>query len=259
VLDRVLALLKKAEPRRRFFLTLDNVAWFGPLENARFFETPYPPEKTGSVTSDPQWPQAQYLINIADRAAPEVAGIIRRLGPLTENTKVQADFLQAALRMPLPQSTSLVNVFRLWLRKPPSMRVPTLMGKLCSRWASNGQTKPALFLLDAILRFDPPTRKQSLFRTVVPRIHSYGLEMVLKEVEQSLVTPALKELFNLLCRRLHAVIRAEHGNTPDDFSWIWMKSLTCLGDHSNGLKEILVAALLRWRCLVVVTMHYRHR
>ncbi len=245
VLDRALALLKKAEPRRRFFLALDNPKWLAPLEARHLLDDPYPPVRKGDLMSFPPWPQSHFLISIAARAGPDVVPVIRRIGPKTENANVQADFVQAALEMAPIDGASLVGVFSRWLSGPVYMHVPYLLGNLGARLATGGQSAAALELLRAMLRFDVPRGRKQALRSVVPRIERYVYEATLKEVEQALVPAAGQELLDLLCSCLRRAVHAENGNAPDDYSRIWMPSLDPEDEYSDGVKEALVAAVLR--------------
>ena len=67
-----------------------------------------------------------------------------------------------------------------------SMRVPILLGNLCSRLANGGETAAAIKLLGAMLRFDAPPGKGQDLRSVIARMGRYEYEMALKNAPMRL-------------------------------------------------------------------------
>jgi hypothetical protein len=243
VLDHAVALLKRAEMRRRFFLELGNEEWLEPLDRMGVFADPYPPQPDGAF--HPPWPQSQYLIRVASQKASVVTAIITRLAPALTNATVQADFVEAALAMPAVNAAALVDPFSRWLSGRVSMRVPLFLGKLSVKLAKEGEPRAALRLLRAMLRFDAPPSDEDYLRTVAPRVGKHAYRIVLREAMTALVDPLGEELLHALCRCLRGVIAAEQGHRPDDFSYVWMPIFPEADTATQDVRHTLVAAVLR--------------
>ncbi len=243
-LNLALALLKKAEPRKRFFRALQDPAWLLPLEKAGAFQEPYSLVKQGDLTSFPWWPPSDYLKRIASSAPTDVARILLKVG-LTDNHTVRGDVVEAALEMPAETAAKLVPVFRGWLQRPLFARVPSLLAKLCVKLAKEGQSPVALRLLRSLLYFDVPVQGVRALAAVRPRVEHYEYEMVLKEIEHALVEVDGVALLDVLCNTLRSVITLEHGKDSDDHSWIWMEDLYGKREFAEGAKQALAAAITR--------------
>ena len=244
IVEQAIALLKKAEHRRRFFHTIADPAWLRPLDAAGFFQDPFDPVREGQIISFPPWPQSQYLIKVAAAEGKLVAEILRRLGA-TENDTVRADFVVSATEMDIAYAASLVPVFVRWLRTPILGRLSLLLGKLVTRLAAGGACKEASKLLGAMLQFDPPEADVKYFRRVRPRLGPYEVGMTLNETETAMVEKCGEALLDLTCARLRAVIVLEHGKGEDDFSYIWKEALDASEEYEQDVKAALATAVVR--------------
>lgn len=254
--ERAIALLKKAELRRRFFVALQNPAWLEPLEREGFFKDPYNPVRTYDpvrkldLVSSPFWPQSQYLIVAARVEGKRAASIIQRLGS-TENEAVRVDFVTAASEMPIEDAVTLVPTFRQWLERPVYGRIPLALGKLTLSLLERGAQKPALRMVSSLLGFDPPTGGPQYLRRVRARLERYEVALVLKDIHEPFVETCGHEYFHTLCALLSQAITLEDGVSAGeagehgDFSYIWMESLDSTEEYPDDLKESLAAAVAR--------------
>ena len=101
-----------------FFKELTNPYWLQPLFDEGIFSHPSEPveNKEEGTVSYPLWPQSQYLVAMAAQKPELVSDII--LGIETRNGFVQADLLDAVIKLPPNISAKHTEQICLWIKFP---------------------------------------------------------------------------------------------------------------------------------------------
>jgi len=282
----------------RFFERVTSPNWLGPLRKHGYFRYPPAPRhdpETGHVILPP-WPQGWYLAHVAtadENAAAEVAAIIAEL-PETENRRVDAYEVEAALGMPPAAAASVVPVICKRIAARPPL-LPDDVGKLAVRLVAAHQIGEALALAEHLLalqRWVPSeTEEATLFPErprPLPRIERWQYEHVLRALVPQLVDHASARALELFCDLLQAAVemsrRATDPPPPHDDSYSWRPAiedhaqnmdLDVTGDLTSAVRDateqlaeqepgrvpLLVAALEQrpWRVFHRVALHLLRR
>ena len=255
-IDRTVALLAQREHRRHFFDRLENPEWLDPLEKKGFFKSPPPPilDESKGTLAFPVWPESRYLARMAKLAPEKVAPILRAI-PDTENIRVHDDFADAALAMPAELAAEFVPRAIRWIQSPFHALLPDKLGTLLSRLASGGEVDSALELARAILVIRPDPRKSEkvteenrfLFPEPQPLFHLWDYRNILDRDIPNLVAAAGSPALNLLCDLLDDAVRlsqrADEGQGPDDYSYIWRPAIDHPRHTVDDLRGLLISAV----------------
>ncbi len=256
-IDRAVVLLTHGEQHRHFFDRLENPEWLVPLKEKGFFSSPPPPvpDESGRNVGFPAWPESRYLARMAKLAPETVVDILTSI-PDTENIRVHDDFADAALALPAKLAAIFVSKAINWLRLRFQLFFPEKLGALVGHLASGGEVGPALELAKAILTIRADPRKSEkvteenrfLFPEPQPLFDLWDYGKILNRDIPNLVAaaeaPALKLLCDLLDDAVRLSQRADEGQGPDDYSYIWRPAI----DHprhtvDDDVRGMLVSAV----------------
>jgi hypothetical protein len=128
-------------------------AWLIPLRKEKVFQDP--PNRRlheGDAVSFPGWPQASYLVRVADKYPAEVAATVKAI-PRVDNEWIHARFLEAAVKMPGSLAAGVAFHEAAWISSIEVLHglVPHRVAELCRHLLSAGQLDATLALLHGLL------------------------------------------------------------------------------------------------------------
>lgn len=250
---RLLALAGSREDYEHVFGQLKSAAWIPALSEAGIFNTPEPPIRQGDYILFPVWGPSRYLARVAGDDPERALEVLLRL-PDTENWRVQADVIDAALALPVRLAVRLVPRVIAWLGQPSYGLIPEKAGELMKRLAEDGVVDQAIEIGRALLVLqgrEAPRLSldvEDAVRTeAVPRIDDYWYRHVLEDEFAAIVAIAPTSALSVLADALAAGLSIEHVSDDEpmpgrreDFSWIWRPAIE---DHPQNQDFDILATL----------------
>ena len=243
------------------FEHLSDPNWIAPLRAAGFFTSPpgVIEDRTRGITSYPWWPESRFLARVAS-AAPELVADIFVSVPLTENGRVHADAIEAANHMSVQFATRVVSRELDWLKKQEqlSFLIPKKLAELIRKLAAGGEADTAFAAFTVLLEVFPASRARptsaarssedasSLGVEVRARVSSWEYGNALDVILSEIVAVRPLETFSFLCSSLERAVsgsRASDASPPEDYSYVWRRSIGAEDDAHPDIKNRLVTAV----------------
>lgn len=147
---RAFATFESGSDRRYFFEKISSPGWIRPMMDEGVFDFPPAPIEEGEYVQYPDWPEAQYLLRMAQKTeAPDVQETILEVLlriPETENQRVDRTLTEIALHLPPDLAKEWAKVEEKHLEN--NFEVPPLkatqLGNLAAHTAHGGSVKFAL-------------------------------------------------------------------------------------------------------------------
>lgn len=247
------ARLWRGDAELQFFETLTSPAWVPLLVEAGFLDTPPAPESVEGGVRLPFWAVSRYLARVAGAGPAEVMAAIDKLAS-TDNGRVHADLVEAALKMPAADATKMVPQVMGWLGRRWGSFAAENVVKLVKHLAAQGETDAALKLTSKLASFsveatprEEPFGPRVNYVTVFHGDWEYG--QAIGELVPTLVAVDGPATVAMLARILAGVLsrerrlRDEEG--PEEDSWMWRKAIA---DHTQDRlgddpRHLLISAL----------------
>ena len=240
-----------------FFDRLADPAWIPPLRTAGFFSHPPDPvlhEDGGR--SFTFWPALRFLVRMAKipEAQETILEIVTSI-PRTENVRVHEDLVNLALELPPALAAQLVPTAKDCIASSHYMLLPEKLGALASHLARAGLTQAAGDLASALLDVQPDPRApmKSPDGTIWPleacaHFDVWHYDQVLKKHIPDLIEAGGVAAFDSLCDILERAVRLsrarEDTEGPEDYSYIWRRSIADPGRHHlHTLRDALTTAV----------------
>jgi hypothetical protein len=239
---------KRAENLDYFFDHLASPEWIEPLREQGFFSEPprqYVDEQ--GYVRVPAWSASRYLARVAKASPHLVLEVIASID--TNNERVQEDFVDAALAMPVEQARRAAQLLTVWLAERDHLYylLPQKTVELICRLAADGAVDEATGLLGALFAPMPDPGGHGWRASLRARISAWDYDALLGRVVQEALAQApsefLAELLRLLADALTLLSRDESGGPPDDTSRIWRIRVADDDDRSSGVEEALTSAV----------------
>jgi hypothetical protein len=249
LVDRAVAeATKRAENLDYFFDRLTSPEWIEPLRERRFFTKP-PPQYIDEqrYVRVPGWPASRYLTRVAKASPDLVLEVIASIE--TNNERVQEDFVDAALAMPVGQARRIAKRLTVWLDERDHLYylLPRKTVDLTSRLAADGAVDEAIDLLSALFAPQLVPREHGLRASLRARVSAWEYDQLLRKVVQDALPRAPAEFFSallqLLTDALTLLSRDESAEPRDDVSRIWRVRVADDSDRSRGVEEALTSAV----------------
>jgi hypothetical protein len=253
---QAIARMSHPEQQRYFFDRLQNSKWIEPLYQKGIFDTL--PALGRDIDKGTiwfyDWPACSYLSRMASQEPALVAKIFAQFDS-TENPYIIRSTLDAALRMPVGVSVTLVSTIAKLL-ETPTIFASTSAGELAVKLASGGEHKAALQVLRTLLKVIPdprasldPSRATRRKHEAVPLIRAFDYATILhtrgKEFASQLGLPYLSMLCGLLRVAISQEITVDKtmSRKTEDYSYIWKARLEGSSYHESA-KHLLIPAVL---------------
>jgi hypothetical protein len=247
------ARLWRGDAETQFFETLTSPGWVPVLVAAGYLDAPPAPERGDGGVRLPFWSVSRYLARVAGAAPAEVIAAIEKLAS-TDNGRVHADLVEAAVAMPATDAAKTVRHVIRWLGRPWGSFAAENAVQLVKQLAAARESDGALKLASKMMSFDVeakpregPFGPQVDYVTVFHGNWEYG--RATSELVPALVAMDGAATVAMLARILAGILsrerrlRAEEG--PEDDSWIWRKAIS---DHAqdnvrDDPRHLLISAL----------------
>ena len=240
--------LIQAPPQRAYFFNkLDNAAWLPVLHEEGFFDHPpaaIPNEDNNTITYE-MWPESRCLARLAgdgpDIVFPIVMDLIRHED--IDNGRVFADFIDAALAMPVEYAAEIAAHVPNWLKDPQPFFFGLKLGDLISKLANEGEAQAALKLADKILELyqlevATTTMTGEPYERTTPtaRIDPHAYEALLDDHYPDVIDACGMSALRVLCSRLEQALKIEDRDEdgPNDLSYMWRPAIE---EHPQNLKH----------------------
>jgi hypothetical protein len=239
---------KRAENLDYFFDRLTSPEWIGPLRERRFFSEPPPQyvDDQGYVRV-PGWSASRYLARVAEASPDLVLEVIASID--TNNERVQEDFVDAALAMPVGQARRIAKRLTVWLGERDHLYylLPRKTVDLVCRLAADGAVEEAIDLLGALFTPHADPREHGWRAHLRARFSAWEYDQLLRRIVQDALPHApaefLAALLQLLTAGLTLLDRDESGGPHDDASRIWRVRVADDSDRSSKVEEALTSAV----------------
>jgi len=239
---------KRAENLDYFFDRLASPQWIEPLRERRLFSEPpqqYVDEQ--GYVHVPGWSASRYLARVAEAAPELVFEVIVSIH--ANNERVQEDFVDAALAMPVTQARRVAQLLTAWLAERDHLYylLPRKTVDLICRLTADGAVDEATDLLGALFAPQPDPREHGWPTSLRARISAWEYDQLLRRVVQDALPQApaefLAALLGLLTDALSLLNRDESGGSRDDASRIWRVRVTDDDDRSSRIEDALTSAV----------------
>jgi hypothetical protein len=247
------ARLWRGDAELQFFETLSSSAWVPLLVETGFLASPPAPESVEGGVRLPFWPVSRYLARVAEAAPAQVLAAVENVAS-TDNGRVHADLVEAAVKMPASDAAKMVPRVIGWVGGPWGAFAADPAVTLVKQLGSGGETEAALKLASKLVSFHvTSTRREEPFGpridyvTVFHGDWEYG--QALEELLPTLVAVDGPATVAMLARILGGVIsrelRLRDAEGPEDDSWIWRKAIA---EHAQDRlrddpRHLLISAL----------------
>ena len=179
--------------------------------------------------------------------------------PETDNHRIHADYIDAALKMPPNLASKWVKSEEKWLRKQNWLFdiLPIKYGPLISHLASGGEQSTVIMLCSSLLRFNPNPElpretefqghKMTFPKEPIPLVSSYYFNEILTNNIPDVVNLVGVKAITMLKYILSHALSIDLNNLPkeyQDHSYIWRPAIEDNSqNHDRDLKENLVVAI----------------
>lgn len=219
-IDKTIVLLSHLQQREYFFNHLNNPLWIEPLRQKGFFKHPPLIIKEESTISFPLWAESRYLARMAEYVPSEVLDLALEID--TDNPRVHADLVEAALKMPPELAVKLTDKVKEWIELPYSSDIVLLenTSSFCVHLAKGNkqQIRRAFNLLHTLLATSVDFNNQShqiyrSLREVRSRYDYWVYELIVQKSISELVNisseiriKTFKTLGHILCKFIGLIL-----------------------------------------------------
>jgi hypothetical protein len=249
LVDRAVAeATKRAENLDYFFDRLTSPEWIQPLRLRRFFSEPPAQEvdEQGYVRA-PGWSASRYLARVAEAAPELVLEVVASID--TNNERIEEDFVDAALAMPIRQARRLAQLLTVWIAQREHLYylLPRKTVDLICRLAAGGAVDEAVGLLRVLFAPLPHPRGHEWRPSPRARFSTWEYDHLLRRVVEDAVPQAPAELLaalvQLLGDALTLLSRDDADEPRGDASRIWRVRVADDRDRTSEVEEALTSAL----------------
>jgi hypothetical protein len=261
MLEKVLSSVKKETDRQYFFLKLKNPLWIEPLRKRGYFNNPPKVKQLpeGNVQY-PNWPELNYLVNMAKETTDEIIDIVLNL-PKTDNPRVYNYIIDIALNVEGRKSAKMlpkVIEFTEIENRFFAYRYPEIL----HHWINQGNIHEALVIVKKLVPFieDPKYKTKLRFRKnknskleaslePSPRFEQWDYQQILEKGIRPLADKEPYQVARILIDATSGMIRMRmhpddlEKKQDEDNSEIWCRRLDKPGRRYQDVKEILVHTL----------------
>jgi hypothetical protein len=249
LVERAVAEATKRTENLDYFLDrLTSPEWIGPLRERRFFSEPprqYVDDR--GYVRVPGWSASRYLARVAKRSPDLVLEVIASID--TNNERVQEDFVDAALAMPVGQARRVAKRLTVWLgeREHLYYLLPRKAVDLVCRLAADGAVEETIDLLSVLFAPQADSRGHGWRARLGARFSDWEYDQLLRKVVQDALPHApaefLAALLQLLTDALTQLSRDESAEPRDDLSRIWRVRVADDSDRGSKVEEALTSAV----------------
>ena len=200
------SLLLENASREYFYNNLnDDIEWVKILDKLGEFINVPGPVKDGKNIGFLGWPESKYLIRMTPKAPQIILDIILKID--TENIRVYADFIDAALLMPPQLAIKIIPKAKLWIESQYQLLFPEKIGQLAAYLAEENQIKDSLDLISKLLELIPEKGDSNDYLGVRAHFDVWDYEKILKDDIPIVIKYGKEEALNLLCDLLDNSIK----------------------------------------------------
>ena len=223
-------------------LMVDN--WLSPLRKLGVFLRPQ-----NSISSDvtilfPVWWPSIYLKKMAGAHPDLVVQIIQEMEE-TDNIRVHADLIEAALNMDAAKAIEIIPLVKKWVRSRYPSLVLMRARELCKKLVEEGENKPALELLKSILTLDMGKDEKNLGVSGDNQFIDWEIGQMAEEVIPSIIARCPSETLALLCDILEERLKRDHDEFSQGYSHVWRPSIEEHEQNSSrdDINNILISVI----------------
>lgn len=237
-----LARIGGLQHRRIFFDQLSNPEWIAPLDRLAALEPPKTLDPDAEQTWQP-WPAGDYLVRMAEHRPAEVRQILLRVIDGDAAWPARMRLLEAALRMPVPESRAMASAIQSHLNGELDPDLALDVVTFIEQLAQGGERQAAMRLAHRVLRPSPSPDAGGIGRRDVRAgIDSYWYAEALKRVTSAL--SADPRILGTVYAWLREAVRLSGSWDPErdwDASAIWRPSIS---DHEQNHRHDDIADAL---------------
>jgi hypothetical protein len=261
MIEKVLGSVKKETDRQYFFSRLNNPLWLEPIKERGYLSSP-PSTKhlPDGYVQYPNWPELDYLVNIANEAPDNVVDTILSLTK-SDNPRVYEGIISIVLKLDGKQSFRLFPKIIEYIELNNHF-LAHQFPELLKYWVEQGGVRQALEISKLLISFkeDPKTRQKNQLRKKEPNSPGSSLEpfpqfgeweyqQILEtgvrpiiDQEPSLAATYLIEAVDTMIRLGFHLDDIDKGR-DEDYSEIWCRRLDKPDRDYQTVKELLVQTL----------------
>ncbi len=193
------------------------------------------------------WSASRYLARVAAVAPDLVLKVITSID--TNNERIQADFVDAALAMPVKQARRFAQLLTVWIVKREHLYylLPRKTAELICRLTAEGTVDEAVGLLRVLFAPLPDPHKHDWPPSPRARFSVWEYDFLLRKVIEDALPPApvevLATLVQLLGDALALLSNDESGEPRDDASRVWRARVADDRDRAREVEEALTSAV----------------
>jgi hypothetical protein len=231
LVERALQKIKLPVDYEHFFDSINSPDWIKPLQKKGYFKNPRGPISTedgGYVL--PSWVESRYLARVAAKAPNEVFEIIKAI-PETENPRIHADYIDAALTMPPSIAAKLTDRAQKWVDSDYAFSFPQKYGALIAHLASGGNWRATFSLCESLMSlgkkplYSKPIAELGDRNRAIPKFSDWEYEQILEKTFPVLSDKFPIDTIKLLSKLLRQALVIEDDCTTldekDDLSYVW--------------------------------------
>ncbi|MDF0672764.1 MAG: hypothetical protein P0120_00270 [Nitrospira sp.] len=172
--------------------------------------------------------------------------------PETENSRVRADLIKAAMKLPGSDAARLAQNAIAWIDTPYNLSLHETIGRYISYLASSNEVDRALQIARALLAITPRPKTDRDADEEKDRIDSTKPETrvsfsdyrsILEDNLANLTEKAGDATIELLCQLLAAYLKASP-DSDDEYSYIWRPAIESHEqNHDDTVRELLISAI----------------
>lgn len=251
IVDKALSAIKQPAAYEYFFEQLNSPTWITPLRARGFFANPPSGEVEGEYTRFPFWPESRYLARVASQAPGLVMDTLQNI-PDTDNPRVLADIIDAALEMPPNISVELANRATSWVGQSYLNLVADKIGKYAIHLANGGYPQAAFRLTRALLTPVSQNRRLTTdskwsIAEVTPLYDLYTYRHIAESTIPAICKIDPESTLKLLAKLLEIAtsLKVPSAQPPDDLSSLWRNTIEPTSQNSpiKTVTDILVDVL----------------
>lgn len=235
-LEQAKILIARNSESYRYFFDKADDNWLEPLLRSNFFTKPRPTFKRDNFIFYPFWPESRYLARIASKRPKQVADTIvncaKGMPKDDVNTRVLADFMEAAVNMPLENAKSIADlaVKKKWRERGFASLLNKKTDELAARFAEGGDIVTCIDLLKNLLDVTiDPANTQPSFHDVFGVIGDYEYEQVLEKTLPKVFgrypIETIQLILSLLSKAIKLSNKARKTEGDDDESSAWRPAI----------------------------------
>lgn len=235
-LEQAKLLIAKNSESYRYFFDKADENWLEPLIKSNFFTRPRATFKRDNFIFYPLWPESKYLARIASKRPKQVADTIvncAKVMPCDDvNTRVLADFMEAAVNMPLENAKAIADlaIKKRWREQAFASILNQKTDELAVKFVEGGDIATGMDLLKSLLDVTiNQANPQPSLHDVFGVIGDYEYEQVLKKtipkVFDRYPVETIQFIASLLAKAILLSNKARKVEGDEDMSTAWRPAI----------------------------------